>query len=1325
VSAPASPKSVPLLRGHSQLRAWVDDLRAFLDHGHRTPVFFLVLLDVVVLRNLIFTRGLPAGIDSGFVYSLLPYFDTHGIQAFSGWLSWPLGQEQHYSIYWLLALVNSVVGSPVAVYKGAVLLTMLTASAGSYGLAFWLTKSRLGATVASTLYVLAPFSIAAWLAGHLDVMLSYAIGPMALWAFWIAMRTGSVRAALALGFAGSALFLLTTGQGSYWALPLLAIAAAEAVRAHGKGITRDATARRLGLITAVSAGTFVAASAVQLLPLLAGVKAPFVQGGTHYYVQQLSTHAKYSLPITDNVFGIPREVWLAPGVTIAAASFASLPFRLVSFAALGIALAAPFVRRMQNAATALVLVLATVAAWLLASGPHGPIGPIYRLLYDHVPFFTFLRVPNRWLMVSTLGLSVLTALTIGGLQGGRKVRTWFGAERDPGTRVAVWAVLLGLFLGSYAVFNGLPTWKLPADYEASYSSLKSDRTDWRMLTTPFYQEWMESGSSWGSDLTLAADLGQTSTYWHGHSTLGRGGWDPRAARFATYISELTRQGTSRSLTKLLGAVGVKYIGVNPHHAFEVPTWQNPFFRRQAGLVPVTQHGGVTIYRNTYALPQAFLTPRTCIVAGGFGVLGDLSEQPSFSFGRIGIQYADQLVATGGRDALTKALAQASCVIVAPGGEQALTALLYSVGARSADGMAPSSWERTDTLPSTDIGAEPSVSVSVPPRGKMSGDLTVPRAGNYALWLAGLHAVEQPAIQVRVDGRDAGLIDLRSDLGEGVRWAPSAPLALGEGSHRVELTNASGNSDDDAVLTKVAFVEASASLRSLYQAPGMKVIKESGGTGPVVLSARNLGPSLLESGWRADLSSGYVKAYSQRDTLDVDVFRSGRRYYTIARATATGSVDPYRPIAIRFKGTASRRTFFLNALFDARGERTARFRFIDTTTNTRTLYFSPLQPTGSSTIPDWSSVKEFSLSTNSKSRLHGPVRIEGPYAVTRSGGKPAFAVPGSSADPFKGSPSGSDALASDNQLINDHVDLRNGLDEGTLNFTQSYNPNWDLKSQSTRSSHGVALGFANAYNLDAPLVNGSVSFTSAKYGRIGTWISFFVWMAGLGAVLRIVRRDPRVFAGVSRQRPDRVTLGAGSAGSGLPRWLATRTVRFGTRLAVVAGGVTIIVAVLVLVNGSGKEPPGSITRDAPAFWVNIDPRNAEIDPVNGPAGEQALHVRLGKGRSFYTVFDHRFKETLDLTRRPYLLVAFKGTGSGETYTFYVDFAPGISGFASFQIHDLKPGWRHVSFATAVPQGTKGKLDWSRVSGFRLATMSKAPGEFAIGAIRAAQQPGLAN
>jgi hypothetical protein len=1077
---------------------------SFVSRGHGLPLAVLLLLQILMLRDLLFTSGLPAWMDSGFLYSRLPFFDRHEMHIFSVWLPEPFGQVQQYSVYWLLASFEGVFHNPIAVYKGAVFTTIATGSIGAYGLAFWLTRSRLAAGVAAGLYVFAPFSVSIWLLGHLDVGIAYAVGPFAVWALWVSLRTGHLSSMIALGLTGSALFLLTTGQGLYWLLPLLAITVFEVRRTPGRA-ERRATRSRLRMTLVFSGLTFLFASAVQVLPYLAGLKAPFVGGQSHYYIEQLSVHAKYSLPFLENVVGIPQsKQYLAPGITLAAAAFDSPFYWFISLTMLAIGLTA---LATKHRPTAVILLVPTVCAWLLASGPHGPIRPLYLLLYHHLPYFSLLRVPNRWLMVSTLGLAMLTALTIAGLRGEEAPGKWLGRRQNPGTRVAIWVMWLGLFASAYGLFHGLPTQRLPADYREAYTALNSDPADWRILTTPYYQAWMQTDGRDASPLVYKADIGETSTFLHGRATLDRGGWDARSSRFARYLSEVVKQGTSRSITKLLGAVGVKYLALNPQAAIEVPGRQNAFFDQQAGLRTYAHRGKVTIYRNDYALPQAFVTPTSCIVAGGLQVLGDLAEQPSFRFDRIGLRFADQIAATGGPNALSDALANSSCLIVAPGGDQALAALLVAEDKKDLSPVAPGSWIRGETSPILDIGSDPSVTVSVPPGRRLRSSLHASQAGQYEIWLAGLRAAGQSRVGLEVDKRDLGSVDFSASAGAGIRWLSSGPISLTKGNHTVQVTNLGPPSAPDAQLTKIALIDPAAAGGIVSTVPNLRVMRERGGAGPIDASSLQVGRSLARSRWRADPAPGYVTVVPQGASgLAIQVVRSGRRFFTLARVRAATGISTNHPFALRFKGTGSGQTYYLKALFDDRGQEAAWFKFKDTTKTDRMVVFSPLQPSSVSALPDWSAVKSFTIACNAKTRLPGALKLDGPFELTGSNLKPSFEGTGRAVGLFAGAPPGQPALAPPTQAVNDHATLSSPLKGGLLVFTQTYHPRWKLQAHQGSGSHSIALGFANSYSLDGPLIGGSVRFTGARYGRIGTWISLVAWVLALGFLLRVFSRS---------------------------------------------------------------------------------------------------------------------------------------------------------------------------------------------------------------------------
>lgn len=1078
-SAAPPPEPAPARARHRRPRlpaAWI-------------PVLVLVALDVLVLRRLLFTSEVPAGMDSGFLYSMLPVFEHYHLGSFTTWLPAPFGQVQQYSIYWFLAMLDAVVGAPMLVYKAAVLGALLAASLGVYGLARWLTGSRPGALAAGILYTLAPISVAQLTAGHLNVSISYAVGPLAVWAAWAAARDGSRAAAVGLGLCGSVLFLLTTGQGLYWALPIGLVVAAELVAAARAGRARAAL-RRAGSAGAIAFGVLLVTSAVQVVPTLAGLRAPFTSSGD-LYISQLAIHAKYSLPFLDGVLGVPREQYVNGSVHLALSGYDGVPYRLAAWTLVALATAALFTRRGRAAAP---LAAAAVVAWVLAAGPDGPGGALYGALYAHVPFFKLLRVPNRWIMVSGLSAALLAAMTVDAL-----ARGGLHPER---ARLAAWGTaIVAVLCGGYAVFAGVPTWRLPSDYSAAYGRLGERPGDWRTLTTPFYQSWMNGGDRLATDLRLVSDLGYTSTWWTGRPTVGRGGWDPRASTYAGYLYDLVRQGTNRETARLLAPAGIRYVALDPHGAEEVVPGQNDFWEHQRGLRPVTRAGRVRILRVPGARPPVFSQRRACVVVGGYSVLGDLALSQSFDFRRTGVLFASQIAEEGGPAALRRMLRATRCLIVAGDQGPELRRLLAGAASVPLTTQAPREWSRSTTHPIADLTADPTTTVDVPPRGVAHGTLEVRHGGVHRVWIDALRAPDQPALALRVDGRPAGVLRLRSAYGRAMAWTGGRPLRLAAGSHRYELRNLGTGAGD--------FVEASAVsvMPAVAPAPpaGVRIYRgvsavPAASAAPPALAGR------LSGRWRPEPSAGHVAAARLADGgLRLAVARGGRPRYTLARARLRRPVDPDRILAVPFRGTASGETVYLNVLFDRRGRRKVSYRFQDTSRRPRLLLVSPQQPDIAKVTPRWDAAREVTLSTNAKAAWRGAATV-GPLMTTSRVLRPGFGD-ARGAGPGATSPAAGGTLGSDT-LRGDRVALRGRAAPGFVTFTQSFHPRWAL-SGSGAAAHVPGFGFANTYWLPHGGSPHELRFTGAVYGRVGNGISTVAFLlCGLGLLATWARRRRR-------------------------------------------------------------------------------------------------------------------------------------------------------------------------------------------------------------------------
>jgi hypothetical protein len=1087
-------------------------LAARLRHGHLGPLTLLAGLTVLMMRNWLWIGDrMPAAVDAGFLYSTLPYFQSHGLHAFTVWLSAPLGEVQQYSIYWFLGMWSGVVRDPLLLFRAACFLTALVSAYGLYGLTFWLTRSRLAATTAAIVYAFCPIVVSHWLAGHLNVQISIAVGPLAIWALLVSLRDRSLPAMLGLGLCASTLYLLTTGQAYYWAIPFTAVSIVE-LNAISRRDGRLEAMRRVAAVAAIAVPTFVLASAIQLVPLSRGAVAPFATGAQRLYIESLPVHAKYSLPFWQGVAGVPRESWLDANVSLAAWPFDSLAYRAAAASLILLAFGALATSR-RRLATALITSM--FVTWLLAAGPDGPARLFYLLLYDHVPYFRLLRVPNRWLIVAGFSTAVSIGLFVAeraspGTRSASPARWARLSSKLDGRRAAGAAVIATVLVSLFAFQVGLPTWSPPPAYARTYSALAAEPGDWRILTTPFYQAWMATGSPYGDDMIYAADLGYSSGLWTGRPTIGRGGWDPRAARFVDYLYELTQQGLNRDVSKILGAVGVRFIGLNPHAANEVVTGQNGFFRSQDGVVPFRSDQGIQLLVNRFALPPAYVTSSSCVVAGGLNVLGDLAQDRDFRFSQVGIEFADQLAAVGGISLLLRELQATGCLIVGAGGGNSLRVLLRSVSSARLDTIAPSAWPRLDVGPSLDSQADASTAVEIPPEGIVQAMLQAPADGRYQLWIRGDVNPDQGTVSVTVDGHAAGTISLSAGGELGVRWLPGGSVDLSAGTHEVALRVSRGG---NTRVIETALLPASASGWSPEDIDGVRLIEQRSSDAYTLEGQNVLDPKKALSGSAWSLVPGTrTRSTSARPhRLMIDGLRPDRRYFTIARTRVAKRLDPTVPFGIRFDGAATGQYFYLNFLFDSAGYNRASFRFQDVTTVPRTLFFFLQHPSSVTQVPDWSNVRAISLSTNSKDGWSdASVRLRGPFAVDASiAGSGTFHEPGRRGDPF--SDMGGDvvsALASPNERVTDVTALRPGLGAGLLTFTQSYHPSWQLTTTDGGHEPVVALGFANGYRLTEDANPIAVKNGLAVLGRIGTAISGVAWFAALVAAASLARRRRR-------------------------------------------------------------------------------------------------------------------------------------------------------------------------------------------------------------------------
>lgn len=1105
---------------------------------HGLPGAILVVATLVLFRTWL-GRGFPGGTDSGFLYSGLAFYRTHGLGLFTVWLSEPFGQVSQYSVYWLLSMIVTVFRGMLFTYKLMAVLIALLSALGMYAVSWSWSRSRLGALAAALVYSFSPLSISQWLTGHLDVQISIALGPLALWCIVRILDHGSLRAAVGLGLCGAALLLLTTGQAAYW-LPAVAVVVAGKFLTAGRGVL--GMLRRTVPAALAAIVIFLAASAVQLLPWLSGARAAFA-GGQNLAIETLAEHAKYSLPFAQGVLGVARETWLPSATNLSFTSFGSLLYIVPQAIVVVAALLSVLTRRGTFAAVLLPL---AVAGWFLAAGPFGPIAGPYAFIWQHVVYFRELRVPNRWLMVSLFSVASMLALSVGAVTsrlsgpagqgavqhgsepaGGRRLRT-VRLPRLPGgpaqtllhsvSLAAVALVLLTVNAGTIFA-RGLPTISPPAAYTAAYRALAQVPGDWRVLTVPFGQSWM-GAPVYGDYEGIAADLGIASTFYDGRSVVANGGWDPNASQFATFLSDVVNQGADRHLAPLLGAAGIRYIVVNPELPVQAPWNQAAFLASQEGLRRISRSQGVTVYQNQFAQSQITQATSACVIAGGYTVLEDLTEDPSFSFKTTAVYFADQVVSAGGWQALARLVARSHCLITGPGAAGELTVLHDAEASVQATSIAPASWLSGTIHPLLDSQASAADWLIIPPGGRLTWNAPVTAAGRYSVWVRILRQPGAVQVPVSVNGAAAGSIEPGLPATVGYQWLHAGVVQLHGGHARIVLTGLSGGTSPQ--IAEIALVQASGTTALPGGFQRSWLVEDHTAADASLYSQPSVAWSRPETTGRWQVTSSVQEVQGPHGSVTLTPVNVNRQHFSLTHAPMPAAINPAEPLAFRFQGPGNGATFSLSFLF--RNGYQKSFSFVNPTSGPQTLFITPqsgdladipsslaaqapFQALSSGKgVPDWRRLERVTLSTSAETWPGGKVQVAGPYPLRLPHALPYFTghLPAAALAPASGAQLATPMVAASAQV--------RGLRPGILDFSQSYDPHWQLTGQQA-SLHTVELGFENSFLVDKPASQAALTYSVAAAGETGTLFSLAVWCLALLSLLfwpflpRLWRRLP--------------------------------------------------------------------------------------------------------------------------------------------------------------------------------------------------------------------------
>jgi hypothetical protein len=776
----ALPEAAPIRR------MWLDD--------HWAPMSLFVVASLWMMRNVLFSHGLPAGTD---MFDLIArvHQNAHWDTLASPWSPSGLGLPRQMSMDNILGLLALTFGGAVGTVKIVMFILLFGAGAGAYWLSWKWYHARLAATVAGVIYMLSQAILGRMASGWLHYEALMALAPMLIYLWVTVVDRFSWRHSLLLALTLSALVLLRVDM-VLWLLPYLGIYVV--VAALMKGFAP--IARNFLRVVAVVVPAMLLLTSYLTVPLATGVKAPWLSVGQVFLGIRLNLLDR-SLTAYQSLLGLGRDMGYLPFSGQEWWSFhPDLPL-LAYYAAASVVVGCAYwaltLRRDRH--TVLLLVSAVVGPFL-GKGIRGPVGGPYWWAVERVPGFGNLRGPNRWLMMVALAYAVLAGLTVqAGISWAReKIQAH---KRSPRWAYAGAAALMAVILLPTAptIASGFLAWRPTTSQVRLMRPIAQDHSTFLVASVPYDQPQMFVSD--GSYSGWEHDLGVESALWTDHPTLSNNTWSQPESNFVDYTQSLL-QTKDPAFTQLLGSIGVKYLlKFNyPPTAAWLSTgdpgtryYQQQAVKTMSGLHPVATTAGGSLFALPAASPMASFRSNIAVVLGGSSGLADFASLPGINVSDWATFTAgDLLTGPGGSESrLLHYMRIASLIVVTDDTIQDLSVLASRPIARVPGVRSAVGTDQAAGLLLTDESVRRGALTdkSLPPAPLTASSETtfrVSRPERLEVWARVLFSQSPGQVSFTVDGREVkSIVPLTPGQGD-FRWVRVASSDFAPGSHQVGL-----------------------------------------------------------------------------------------------------------------------------------------------------------------------------------------------------------------------------------------------------------------------------------------------------------------------------------------------------------------------------------------------------------------------------------------------------------------------------------------------------------------------------------------------------------
>jgi hypothetical protein len=934
----------------------------------------VALVGVWLCRRLLLSSGLPAGTDMLDVLARARQNASWQV-LLSPWSPTGLGLPRQVSLDNLLGLLVLVMGEPVGVVKGMAVGLLMLSGFATYWVVFRWWKSRFAATAAGVLYMTSQASIGRLASGwlHYEVLIAATPLVLYLWVELLERVTVPRLIAFAVLLAGVA---FARQDLVLWLVPALAVYVPIRLLADGRSLP---TLRRLAIVGSVVPLLVLALSLYLVLPLAAGVHAPWLSTGEVF--QQIRFNLlDRSLSAYQSLLGFGRDLGYLPfNGQEWWNGYPWLPLPLYYFVEGIVVFCAIAAMTVDRGRRALYLVAVAAMAAFLGKGIRSPLGEPYWWAVQHVPIFGSLRGPNRWMIPQAFAYSTLAALLLAGLRRGLLSRGW-----TPSRTYGVAGVAIGLLLIPVAptLLSGFKVWRIPPTTVRLMDRIGSDRSQFIVASVPYDQSmtFVQQPGYKGWE----HDIGVESPLYSDRSTLFTNSWGRRGSDFVDFTGSLLAN-RDPAFTGILGSIGVKYVlRLNYPAEADLVSAAAQGHRQQRdltslpGLTPVATSPTGVVYRLAAFAPRLSFRTNIALILGGRSGLSALARLPGVRLSDWAVYTADDLL-SGSASGLHRLLAvmRTSDVILFAGASPNDIAVLASrpvaelAGITSDPGL-----DRTKGILLTDQSARSGSLADqaiAPPGIASSSSCTFiqRRAGPVELWSRVLASSEPARLTFNLDGRVVRSVVPVDPSAGGFRWVLVRRLNLGAGRHTLGVVASRSAYGDEFEIDETRLISPSVRAenlwllrRQLHREASRVAYSLDASRGPF----GNVQPLILSSRrrpfWRPQAAAGVRISYGRTPptpVLRLDLV-GRRRFFTIAQHAfrRPASWAGWSFAVLRYRGTGRGDVF--NILVDFNSARTefASFQLNDDTRGWHNFVF-PLVPGHG----DWRHVVSVRVSTPEK------------------------------------------------------------------------------------------------------------------------------------------------------------------------------------------------------------------------------------------------------------------------------------------------------------------------------------------------------------------------